>query len=123
MYNGSAAHNDHYHDHEAETSLIESYVSVETEPDHGMDAERFHLKFNLSSRTKMNEAFLLGILFTISHHVFYQHLDGQAPWTGSYQEWPIRIGSILAFLTILFMSTSICEAYTQEVWTALADSF
>lgn len=62
--------------------------------------------------------FLSGILAALAHHLYYQSLD-QQPITKIPQEWAIRIGTGLAFLSKACLGASAALAYQQYLWTIL----
>ncbi|KAH7173900.1 uncharacterized protein B0J16DRAFT_406283 [Fusarium flagelliforme] len=62
--------------------------------------------------------FLSGILAALAHHLYYQSLDRQ-PITRIPQEWAIRIGTGLAFLSKACLGASAALAYQQYSWTIL----
>ncbi|KAF7523250.1 hypothetical protein G7054_g11826 [Neopestalotiopsis clavispora] len=59
---------------------------------------------------------LLGILFAIAHHVFYESLDGKVVVDQHQQEWYLRIGTGLSFAVRTLLSASIGSAYVQLIW-------
>lgn len=59
---------------------------------------------------------LLGILFAIAHHVFYESLNGQVVVDQHQQEWYLRIGTGLSFAVRTLLSASIGSAYVQLIW-------
>lgn len=61
---------------------------------------------------------LSGILATLAHHLYYQSLD-QQPIAKIPQEWAIRIGTGLAFLSKACLGASAALAYQQYLWTIL----
>ncbi|MCJ1404144.1 hypothetical protein MMC11_007369 [Xylographa trunciseda] len=85
--------------------------------------DALHCNWQFTSEQRIAGAFSLGILLVVCHHSFYQLLDGQTPWTGSTQEWPMRIGVSFSILTRLFLAMAVGEAYTQCVWTSLRKEF
>lgn len=62
--------------------------------------------------------FLLGVASALAHHFYYASLDGEPP-KGFSQEWAVRIGTGLAFLTKACLVASAAIAYQQYYWTVL----
>ncbi len=62
---------------------------------------------------------VLGVLTAITHHLYYFSLHHGRVYMGSRQQWPIRIGSALTFLSTAFFNMAIVAAYTQYLWTKL----
>lgn len=63
--------------------------------------------------------FLLGIASSIAHHLFYQSLHNTDVESSLSQEWAIRIGTGLAFITKASLAAAIGVAYTQRLWVTL----
>ncbi|KAF2715845.1 hypothetical protein K431DRAFT_308282 [Polychaeton citri CBS 116435] len=70
---------------------------------------------------------LMGILFAIGHHLFYQHLEGTAVLTAEYeiagsqvssQQANIAIGTALAFLCKASLVLAVSISYLQVFWHA-----
>jgi len=61
---------------------------------------------------------LVGIAFALAHHLYYNSLNGE-PVTGTSQEWAVRIGTGLAFLTKAFLIASAAISYHQHYWRVL----
>ena len=107
---------------------LEPLLPTETAGTEGFNQDKdiegpLHYTARLSCRTRMIGAFFIGLFLAICHHAFYSYLNGRSTWTASSSEWPIRIGTALSTLTRMFLGAAICEAYTQRVWTDLADQF
>ena len=62
---------------------------------------------------------LAGTVAAISHHVFYNSLDGQVVGDESSQQWNFRIGTGFAFLVRVFLSLSMGTAIVQCFWHSL----
>ncbi|CAI6331975.1 unnamed protein product [Periconia digitata] len=60
--------------------------------------------------------FLGGVLFAGSHHFYYRKLDDTLVGSAGRQQWPIRIGTALAFLVQSCLAAAASTAYTQWVW-------
>lgn len=69
--------------------------------------------------TLMGGGLILGVVFAVVHHVFYQSLDKQIVAGQDQQEWNIRIGTGLAFLVKVLLTASASMAYTQLLWHTL----
>ena len=78
------------------------------------------LRSHLHPRSPMSAmvlCFLLGILLAVSHHLFYQHLDGTVVKTKDDQEWALRLGNGLALATKAVLIAAVGIAFTQHIWT------
>lgn len=62
---------------------------------------------------------VLGLFTAVSHHLYYFSLHHDTIYTDGRQQWPIRIGTGLTFLTIALFKMAVSAAYTQYVWTKL----
>ena len=62
---------------------------------------------------------LLGMSTAIAHHLFYHYLDGRIVQSDNQQQWYLRIGTGLAFLTKTLLTASAGLAYTQILWQTL----
>jgi hypothetical protein len=60
-----------------------------------------------------------GLSIAVCHHLFYLSLHHSSIYEEGRQQWPIRIGSGLTFLTIALFNMAVSAAYTQHVWTEL----
>ena len=78
--------------------------------------------------TAMLSFLLLGIIFAIAHHVFYQSLDhGHVPArelhiagiVTSQQQVNISVGTAFAFLVKAFLAASVSIAFVQSFWRTL----
>lgn len=82
---------------------------------------------SLKSRTKEMTApiemivlLLLGIAGGVAHLVYYHSLDGRSVASQSIsQEWAIRIGTGLAFLTKTVWTVAVLTAQSQQAWTTM----
>lgn len=72
-------------------------------------------KISWQSPLLMTLCLILGTGCAIAHHVYYQSLDQQAVDDFS-QEWAVRIGTGLAFLTRAFLVASAAMAFQQYTW-------
>jgi hypothetical protein len=61
----------------------------------------------------------VGVIGATSHHLYYLSLHHGKVYTGDRQQWPVRIGSGLTFLTVAVFNMAVGAAYTQYVWTRL----
>jgi hypothetical protein len=61
---------------------------------------------------------LLGVAFAMAHHFYYNSLDGK-PVVETEQEWAVRIGTGLAFLTKACLIASAAISYQQHYWRVL----
>ncbi|KAL2831743.1 hypothetical protein BDW59DRAFT_124417 [Aspergillus cavernicola] len=66
--------------------------------------------------TAMISCFLIGLGLAIGHHFHYYSLDGTRVGNQSKQEWALRIGTGLAFLTKTFLTTAVGIACIQNFW-------
>jgi hypothetical protein len=67
----------------------------------------------------MFSGILLGTLVAVAHHLFYQSLNGRIVHSDNQQQWFLRIGTGLAFLTKTFLTASAALGYTQLLWQTL----
>jgi hypothetical protein len=65
---------------------------------------------------------LLGTLVAVTHHFFYQSLNGKIVHSDNQQQWFLRIGTGLAFLAKTFLTASAALGYTQLLWLTLRSS-
>jgi hypothetical protein len=63
--------------------------------------------------------FIAAILVSLSHHLYYQSLNGQPVEDESEQRWVSRIGTGLAFIVKLLLTTSSATAFVQWFWFRL----
>ena len=59
---------------------------------------------------------LAGVVFGLGHHEYYGFLDGLVVKSNSQQQWAVRIGTGLAFLTKIMFTAAIGIAFTQYLW-------
>lgn len=59
---------------------------------------------------------LSGIVLAISHHLYYQRLDGTLAGSSDRQQWSSRIGIGFSFLVIALFKAACDQAYTQLIW-------
>ena len=71
-----------------------------------------------SSRAAMVLCYIFGTLLAVSHHFFYQHLNGTMVMSKNNQEWALRFGNAFALATKAVLVATVGIAYTQHVWTA-----
>ena len=69
--------------------------------------------------TLMVTYLVLGVLTAVTHHLYYYSLHHRKIYHGNRQQWPLRIGAGLSFLTISLFNMAISAAYTQYVWIRL----
>lgn len=69
------------------------------------------------SAMQMGGLFLLGLATAVGHHVLYTSLDGSLAGDVNRQEWSIRFGTALAYLTQTSLAASVVCAYSQHIWT------
>jgi len=74
----------------------------------------------------MLAALVAGIIFALSHHIFYSNLDGAATPSGTYsfagvskQQINTAIGTALAFATKACLVVAVSTAWVQLFWSAL----
>lgn len=68
--------------------------------------------------TAMLSFLLLGIVCAVAHHLYYMSLD-QSSVDAFNQEWAVRIGTALAFLTRAFLVGSAAMGLQQYSWLIL----
>ncbi|PSN67106.1 hypothetical protein BS50DRAFT_676739 [Corynespora cassiicola Philippines] len=101
-----------------------SYVVRLSMKDHGDDKGR---QDGLPEKVKVKEIgwhqpaimtfFLgLGVMTAVAHHLYFFSLHHRKVYTGMWQQWPIRFGSGLSFLTISLFNMAIGSAYSQYMW-------
>ncbi|KAL8303353.1 hypothetical protein RB600_006998 [Gaeumannomyces tritici] len=66
-------------------------------------------------------AFLLiaGVAFALGHHFHYKSLNNTLVPSQESQQWAIRIGTGLAFLSKASLAASVGVAYTQRLWVSV----
>lgn len=66
-------------------------------------------------------AFLLvaGVAFALGHHLHYNSLNDTLVSSQQSQQWAIRIGTGLAFLSKASLAASVGVAYTQRLWVSV----
>ncbi|KAI9367748.1 hypothetical protein BJX61DRAFT_537806 [Aspergillus egyptiacus] len=69
--------------------------------------------------TAMIVCFLIGLGLAIGHHFYYYSLDGTRVGGQSEQEWALRFGTGLAFLTKTFLTTAVGISCIQNFWWIL----
>ncbi|KAL4883789.1 hypothetical protein BJY04DRAFT_24461 [Aspergillus karnatakaensis] len=69
--------------------------------------------------TAMTVCWFVGVGLAIGHHFYYYSLDGTIVPGQSQQEWSLRIGTGLAFLTKTFLTTAVSMACVQNLWWIL----
>jgi hypothetical protein len=67
--------------------------------------------------------FILGVASALGHHFLYKHYDGREVGDTSEQEWIIRGGTALAFLTKTFLTSALTLAYAQHAWLTFRKKF
>ena len=71
------------------------------------------------SRLAMLSCCVLGLVFALSHHLFYRHLDATVVKTKNDQEWALRFGNAFALIVKTALIATISIAYTQHIWTVV----
>lgn len=69
--------------------------------------------------TLLTGSLVLGTAAAVGHHFYNSFLDGQIVESQSQQEWYIRIGTGLAYLSRTLLSASVGFTYTQLLWRTL----
>lgn len=64
---------------------------------------------------------LSGICMALSHNFYYRSLDGTVVSSETSQQWAIRIGTALAFLTQSSLASAVGIAYTQRIWVTVKE--
>lgn len=59
---------------------------------------------------------LAGVGFGAGHHVYYQSFNNTIVQSTSQQQWAVRIGTGLAFLTKTAFSVVVGNAFSQYLW-------
>ncbi|KAH6957189.1 hypothetical protein DER45DRAFT_595857 [Fusarium avenaceum] len=67
----------------------------------------------------MTGSLLSGVVLSIGHHLFYDYLNNRIVQSQNQQEWFLRIGTGMAFLTRALLSAAVGIAYTQILWRTL----
>jgi hypothetical protein len=67
----------------------------------------------------MTGSLVSGLALAISHHLFYNYLNNRIVQSQNQQEWFLRIGTGMAFLTRALLSAAVGIAYTQILWRTL----
>jgi hypothetical protein len=75
--------------------------------------------------------FVVGIVFTVGHHLFYNHLAGQVPPNSSHsianvvsltgQQINLALGAVFVFFVKSFLSMALLTAHEQTTWKAIKD--
>jgi hypothetical protein len=61
---------------------------------------------------------LIGVAFALTHHFYYASLEGDSI-DGTPQEWAVRVGTGLAFLSKACLIASATLSYQQHYWSTL----
>lgn len=61
----------------------------------------------------------LGITAALVHHFLYDSLDGKRTKGSNEQQWYVRIGTGLAFITKTLFTAAMTMAYAQILWFTL----
>ncbi|KAL4925510.1 uncharacterized protein BDV17DRAFT_183888 [Aspergillus undulatus] len=69
--------------------------------------------------TAMGVCWIIGLGLAIGHHFYYFSLDGTIVPGQSQQEWSLRVGTGMAFLTKTFLTTAVGIALVQNLWWIL----
>lgn len=64
--------------------------------------------------------FVVGILFSVCHHLYYLYLNGKP---AENQTWMLRYGSFLAYAAKAGFSAAVISAYKQRVWVTVRNRF
>ncbi|KAK4459662.1 hypothetical protein QBC42DRAFT_299192 [Cladorrhinum samala] len=93
-----------------------------------MDAPRGRWGLHWQAPSTMVAFFIFGVTMAVGHHLFYKRLEGKlvvgtsSDWDLEAflhgQEWKIRFGTALAFLTQSLFAKAIDQAFQQTVWVA-----
>ncbi|KAL6233451.1 hypothetical protein BDW75DRAFT_231960 [Aspergillus navahoensis] len=67
----------------------------------------------------MAVCWIIGLGLALGHHFYYFSLDGTIVPGQTQQEWSLRVGTGLAFLTKTFLTTSVGIACVQNFWWIL----
>ena len=59
---------------------------------------------------------LVGIGFGLGHHEYYKSFDNQSVKSNYQQQWAVRIGTGLAFLTKTAFTAVVAFAFAQYLW-------
>lgn len=92
----------------------------------------------LRSPVLMGSSWILGVIFSLGHHLFYSHFDGSIVGSTNEQQWNIRfvfpsayeigsyqltvqfrVGSFFALVVKILLMGSVWFAYTQWLWRTL----
>ncbi|KAK7516273.1 hypothetical protein IWZ03DRAFT_186003 [Phyllosticta citriasiana] len=65
--------------------------------------------------------FLAGVCFALGHHFHYENLDDEEVGSATKQQWAIRIGTLLAFLSKACLAAAVGVAYTQRLWVTVKE--
>ena len=76
-----------------------------------------HDNFHGQSPLAMLLCLILGGIFAVSHHLFYNHLNSTLVRTKDDQEWALRFGNAFALATKTALGVAVAIAYTQHIWT------
>ncbi|KAF2141994.1 uncharacterized protein K452DRAFT_308403 [Aplosporella prunicola CBS 121167] len=86
---------------------------------HTTEKEALPVTINWKAPAWMGTAFILGAAFSIAHHVFYKSLDNTLVTSQAHQEFAIRIGTGLTFLTKSFFTAAVGAAFVQYFWVTV----
>ena len=59
---------------------------------------------------------LCGIITATVHHLFYNQLNGRVTGNSTDQQWVLRIGTAVAFISRLCLAIATGGAYVQWLW-------
>ncbi|KAL4902655.1 hypothetical protein BDW74DRAFT_158265 [Aspergillus multicolor] len=69
--------------------------------------------------TAMGVCWIIGLGLALGHHFYYFSLNGTIVPGQTQQEWSLRVGTGLAFLTKTFLTTGVGIACVQNLWWIL----
>ncbi|KAL4786620.1 hypothetical protein BJX76DRAFT_95580 [Aspergillus varians] len=69
--------------------------------------------------TAMAVCWIIGLGLALGHHFYYFSLNGTVVPGQTQQEWSLRVGTGLAFLTKTFLTTAVGIACVQNLWWIL----
>ncbi|KAI9647681.1 hypothetical protein NHQ30_004066 [Ciborinia camelliae] len=93
-----------------EDDLVEN-----SEPSH----QHYHDGIFWRSPIFMGGNLMIGIVASVSHHIFYSSMVGKQVGDDYSQQWILRYGNILAFVSQVCLVSSVGFAYTQWLWKSL----
>lgn len=110
-----------------------SFIPPSIIKDNGSELQRSELviHWNINWRTPLTMVSLLlgGGAVASGHHIFYQSLNGTSVdsndhiWSMSTQEWNVRYGTALAFVTKTCLAAAVSLAYRQQIWISLRNKY